>query len=193
MSSLGWESHQDTYTQLKTAYNQSHRHYHTLKHIKACLTHLEHVKTSLENTNTIELALWFHDAVYKPFSTTNEQDSANWAVEFFKSNGASQEMCDRVQRLILLTASHKEAMDIEEQLMLDIDLSILGSSADVYEQYEKAIRQEYIKVPYFIYRKKRKQILSQFLNDEKIFKHEYFYERLETQARRNLSKALITL
>ena len=77
--------------------------------------------------------------------------------------------------------------------MLDIDLSILGARDSVYDIYEKNIRFEYKRVPVFIYRKKRREILKQFLKNERVFTTNYFHTRYEAQARENLRRAIAQL
>ena len=79
MQNLGLTENQNTYNLLLQAYSEKHRHYHNKCHIDAVLKHLENSISLAGNPYEVELALWFHDAVYKPFSSSNELDSANWA------------------------------------------------------------------------------------------------------------------
>ena len=74
--------------------------------------------------------------------------------------------------------------------MVDMDLSILGASVDVYTQFERNVRQEYKRVPYFLYRKKRKEILQSFLAREAIYYTDFFRDKWEKPARRNLRSAI---
>jgi predicted metal-dependent HD superfamily phosphohydrolase len=74
-------------------------------------------------------------------------------------------------------------------LVVDVDLPILGSPPDAYERYEAAVRREYKWVPAFVFRRKRREILESFLRRDAIFLTEPFFERYESQARSNLSRA----
>lgn len=190
MEALGFPPNRDTFDALLKAYSEKHRAYHTLDHINACLGHLDETAALAANLYHIELALWFHDAVYKPFSKTNEDDSAAWAAEWLKINHAPSAQVSHISGLILTTKDHNALDDIDAKLMLDIDLSILGASWQVFEQYEKNIRFEYKRVPYFIYRKARQEILQGFLNRPNIYFTVYFREQLEANARTNLTRSL---
>jgi predicted metal-dependent HD superfamily phosphohydrolase len=59
----------------------------------------------------------------------------------------------------MVTQHAFQAETNDEKLIVDIGLSILGSPANVYEQFETYIRKEYKRVPAFIYMRKRKEIL----------------------------------
>lgn len=193
MDVLGFGPNTETYQELVTAYQQNHRAYHDLTHVDACLRHLDAVGTQTCNRQAIELALWFHDAVYEPMSKTNEEDSANWAGEFLSRNAAPIDFNHRVCDLILLTKYHECPAEFDSQLMLDIDLSILGASPDAYEQFEHNVRKEYQVVPQATFQAKRRQILQAFLKRPAIYQTTYFFERLEDQARINLANAINSL
>jgi len=193
MKSLGISLNEDTYQALVKAYSEKHRRYHTGEHISATLKHLDSVSDLANDAIEIELALWFHDAVYKPFSAKNELDSAVWASEFLLENGVEQDRIDRVHALIMATVHTAEAEGHDQLLMVDIDLSILGSNSKIYDQFEKDVRYEYKLVPYFLYRKKRKEILMSFVERDEIYRNIVFYEKYEKQARVNLTNAINAL
>ncbi len=190
MDQFGLSKNQDTFESLVNAHRQSHRHYHTTDHITAALNHLEDVSDFADEPDEIAMALWFHDAVYKPFSSTNEKDSAVWARDFLAANNVPAIRRDRVYELIMATCHNAECTNLDQQLMVDIDLTILGSSPSVYQIFEKAVRMEYRRVPWFLYRSKRKQILNSFLARPRIYYHQWFFDRFEQQARQNLVGAI---
>lgn len=182
-----------TYGDLITAHAEQHRAYHTLDHIAACLDHLDAVEEKIEHPEEVEMALWFHDAVYEPFSDTNEEDSAEWAADWLQDRGAAKVVTGRIADYILDTKNHKKPKSLDGQFMVDIDLSILGTRPDVYDAFELNIRREYKRVPSFIFKKKRKAILESFLARDEIYTTKYFYQKLETQARVNLLRAVSQL
>lgn len=198
MDSLSFEKNISTYEKLLQAYSESHRHYHNVEHIKACLIHFDQSNFSqpnllAKNYSEIELALWFHDAVYSTFSSSNEKDSAEWAKEFLIANNASSLLLNNVDRLIMATLHDFSPSATDEMLLVDIDLSILGSDAKTYQTFEENIRREYRFVPSVLYRKKRKEILNNFLERKRIYSTDFFYKKLEKQAKQNLKNAISSL
>jgi len=193
MCTLELDENSDTFSKLVEAHAQKHRRYHNGEHVDACLKHLDDVRKLLVRPSEVEMAFWFHDAIYKPFSSTNELDSAQWAEEFLQINSLVGEVCVRVYDLIMATCHTTTDLEGDQAYMVDIDLSILGVAPEQYDQFEKAIRQEYKFVPGFIYRKKRKAILQLFLDRKSIYTTACFTERLEQSARENIERALTTL
>lgn len=193
MQNLGISTNEDTSQVLLKAYSEKHRRYHTGEHINAALKHLDTVADLADDIDEIEIAFWFHDAIYKPFSATNELDSAVLATEFLSNNGVPQERIDRIYNLIMATVHTAETEGNDQLLMVDIDLSILGANQAVYKQFERDVRYEYKLVPYFLYKKKRKEILFSFLERDQIYRYDFFYEKLEKQARINLNNAIDSL
>lgn len=182
-----------TYQALIDAYSEKHRAYHTLEHIKHCLANFDLYRTSFDNPETVEIALWFHDAIYRTRSSSNEVDSADWAVSFLTSQGATALQIDNVKKLIIATRHDVELVGGDEMLLVDIDLAILGSDDKTYAQFEKDVRYEYRLVPNFIFRKKRAEILQSFLDREFIYYTESFRESSEQNAKENLKNAVVHL
>ena len=190
MSNLGFSENTDTYTDLKRRYNEKHRKYHNVTHIESLLIELEKTRHISENYNSIELALWFHDAVYNIFSKSNEKDSADLAVSFISDNSGSLELQQTVYSLIMATEHNFVPKGNDQRLMVDIDLSILGSAESRYTDFETAIRKEYKYIPWFIFKRKRIELLQYFLGRESIFSHRYYIDSLEQQARVNIANAI---
>ena len=95
-----------------------------------------------------------------------------------------------VQQFIMDTQHHAQPQLPDAQILVDVDLSILAASAERFAEYEQQVRAEYSWVPQFLYSYKRREILQTFLERESIFSTDYFRERLEAAARRNLTEAL---
>jgi len=193
MERLGFNSNLETFLKLQSHYDEKHRYYHNASHINATLNYLEQAKHLANDYNALETALWFHDAIYKIFSANNELDSANWASEFLRVNDANEYFIENVHGLIMATLHNATPTDNDKSLLVDIDLSILGSSSELYGQFEVWVRKEYKLIPSLIYRKKRKEILEGFLARERIYSHEYFFKNLEKAARINLRNAISNL
>lgn len=190
MGRLGFKSNTDTHNKLVTHYSQKHRSYHNTNHINAVLQQLDQARDFADDFNAIELAVWFHDAIYNVFSSENELNSAIWASEFLQDNSAGKESSDRVYSLIMATLHNAAPESNDARIMVDIDLSILGSNPEDYNIFEKSIREEYKLIPGFVFKKKRKIILQGFLERENIYSHQYFHEKYEINARSNLANAI---
>jgi predicted metal-dependent HD superfamily phosphohydrolase len=140
----------------------------------------------------LELAIWFHDAIYAPLKGNNEAASADLATARLAALGAEEDLQKKVHRLILVTLHDREPNDPDETLLLDIDLSILGGERERFEVYESAIRQEYRLVPGPLYRRKRKAILQSFLARPVLY-HTAPFRKSEARARENLEWAISRL
>ena len=79
------------------------------------------------------------------------------------------------------------------QLLVDIDLSILGSRAERFEHYDQDVRKEYAWVPGLRYQEARAQVLQSFLDRPRLYPGEQAVALLEAQARTNLAAALSRL
>jgi predicted metal-dependent HD superfamily phosphohydrolase len=193
MRVLGFAENAQTLAALVRAYSETHRHYHTAGHIAACLALLDAHAAQADRPHEIELALWFHDAVYQPLSGENEQKSADWAARFVSESGAPREVADRMRGLILSTRHHAPLEAVDGPLLLDIDLAILGADAVTYDVYEAAIQQEYRMVPAMIYRSKRVEVLEAFLRRPAIYLTPDFRSAREKRAHANLARAISRL
>jgi len=193
MARLAFDGNDVVLQTLREAYSEPHRHYHTGQHIDALLTHYDAVRAQAHQPEEVEVAIWFHDCIYKPFSSRNELDSANFAVKFLQQNGADDRRCRHVYNLIMATQHTASVAEFDQKLLVDIDLSILGAPEQIYAQFEQAVRREYRWVPMPIYRRKRKQLLVDFLNRASVFQTDYFRDKFERNARDNLARAIVKL
>lgn len=177
---------------LQAHYAEPHRHYHTLAHVEACLKHLDSIPVDElpDCRRELELALWFHDVIYNPKQQDNEAQSADFAVRWLQQLQEPDSLVQAVQTLILLTRHPSTPTTRPEKYLLDIDLSILGVSADRYAEYERWIRQEYRFAPGFLYRRGRIRVLQGFLEQDCIYHTDRFRQQLERQARVNLGNAI---
>lgn len=193
MEAWGFEPNRETFEALLSAYSEKGRHYHTAEHVSACLRHLDACLAQVEFPREVEIALWFHDAIYKPLSSNNEKESADWAASFLSEQGATEAEVARVYRLIMVTEHNAPTQTSDEAVLVDIDLSILGAAPGTYDIFESGVRKEYKLVPSFLYRRKRAEVLRGFLDREKIYTSGCFSAEVECQAKENLSNAVTAL
>ncbi|MES2506787.1 MAG: hypothetical protein V4599_08790 [Verrucomicrobiota bacterium] len=179
---------------LVSAYSEEHRHYHNLRHLDECLAELDEVKSLAVHPVQLEVALWFHDAVYDSSGEMdNEGLSADMAQDALSENGVTGDFLQKVRSLILLTKKHVPDATPDAALMCDIDLVILGKDEALFWAYEQAIRREYAQVPAEDYRRGRSRVLESFLQRPQIYATSFFQERYEAQARWNLQASLARL
>lgn len=181
-----------TFARLREAYSQPHRAYHNAVHIEDCLRQFDLARTEAERPDEVEAALWFHDAVYDTNAGDNEEQSATWATRALEEAGVRPDVSSRVAALVLATKHKWDPQSRDGELVVDVDLSILGSEPLVFAAYDRAIRQEYSWVPEERYRAGRAAILESFVNRPRIYRTKFFRERLETQARQNLERLTAT-
>jgi predicted metal-dependent HD superfamily phosphohydrolase len=171
-------------------YNSPDRHYHTLQHLTECLDLFEPAIKLATHPAEIEMALWFHDAIYNTASKDNEAQSAQWASNELSKAGVSPASIDRIHALIMATCHTSLPITSDECLLVDIDLAILGAASDRFAEYEQQIRAEYSFVPEAIFNQKRQEILQCFLDRSTIYSTEYFCDQLELRARQNIKKSI---
>lgn len=190
---LGLPPRMELQADLRQRYSEPRRAYHTLHHLSECLQLLEQTGELAEHPAEVEIALWFHDAIYDPRRTDNEERSAEWAQRELKRAGAGADMQQRIVDLVLVTRHGGEPATPDQQLLADIDLSILGAGAARFDEYERQIRTEYKHVPTLLYRPARRKLLTAFLGRPQLYGTAWFRERREAQARRNLERSLTRL
>lgn len=175
---------------LLAAYGEPHRKYHTLQHLRECLTRFDDAAVDALRAAEVEIALWFHDAVYDVNRSDNEVRSADWARGALLEAGASHDGAERVHALIMVTTHSGVPASADERLLVDIDLAIFGSDSARFAEYEQQIRAEYGHVPEALFKEKRRSILRSFIDRERIYGTPRLYADLERPARANLARAV---
>jgi len=178
------------FTGLEAAYAEPARAYHTAQHIRDCLDQFDPSRHMAQHPDEVEAAIWFHDAVYLPGAPDNEDCSARLVRTTLADARAPVEVAHRIAELVLATQHLAIAAEPDAALLCDIDLSILGRTHEVFDEFERRIRQEYAWVPAPVYRGARAEILAGFLRRRSIFQTDYFRDRYEAPARANLARIL---
>jgi predicted metal-dependent HD superfamily phosphohydrolase len=134
--------------------------------------------------------LWFHDAVYNPKASDNEEQSAALAGRCISMAGGSTFLSKQVRDLILATKNHERNGVPDSEWMLDIDLSIFGRTEAEFDLYDANIRREYDWVPEQVFCENRSRILRTFLDRPSIYLTSSFRAKYEEQAAYNLRRSL---
>lgn len=177
------------------------RHYHTAIHLQEMMEYLQvirdcHVVDQQQlHYVCLVLAIYFHDAIYDPKSSTNEEDSEKLWQSCAKDLHLPNDIVTRVSHLILETKHHKLPSSYDADptlsLFLDLDLAVLAKEPDAYMAYASMIRREYHFVPAETYCTKRAEILQSMLTS-RLFGSPFFAS-CEERARRNLQQEIESL
>jgi predicted metal-dependent HD superfamily phosphohydrolase len=207
-TALGGTSLQ-AFDELALRYAEPWRAYHTAEHVAECLEWLDEAKDLCTRADEVELAIFFHDAVYQPISRASRPEPrvslAGGSARFDNEAQSAALFCLRAQEaqleaaavrrvaaLILGTASH-HADDPDGAVINDIDLAILGAPVERFARYEADIRREYASLTENTFAVGRQRVLNAFLRRPRIYLTPFFEQRLEARARANLRHALSSL
>lgn len=176
--------------EIENHYSNEKRHYHTLQHLDYLLTQLTEVKSEIQNWDAILFTLYYHDIIYNATKSNNEEKSAELAEKRMRQISVSSDTIERCKRQILATKSHHKSPDRDTNYFTDADLSILGQDWETYSQYYSNVRKEYAIYPDLVYNPGRIKVLNHFLSMDRIFKTDFFYAKLEMQAKQNIEMEL---
>jgi len=186
---------QPIWSELVAHYSTPPRAYHNLAHIGHCLSEFESVRALCTDPKSIEMAIWYHDAIYVSHASDNEEQSAALAVRDLQKMGLpyADAFGATVTNLILATKHRDPPGSPDAALLVDIDLSILGQPVELFDAYERQIREEYQWVSDEGFRHGRARVLKTFLDRPAIFATETFSGRYEAAARENLRRSVAAL
>ena len=171
-------------------WSEPQRRYHTVDHLLAVLDRVGELAphAAASDLDAVLLAAWFHDAVYRPDRSENEERSAHLAERALPEAGVPQGRTAEVARLVRLTVDHDPAPDdANGELLCDADLAVLAGTPAEYGRYAAAVREEYAFVPEDDFRRGRAGVLGQLLGMPRLFRTAYGRENWEPAARRNLA------
>lgn len=182
---------------LLAAWAEPQRRYHTTAHLADVLARIDVLAREDEaaaDRAAVELAAWFHDAVYRPDRSENEERSAALAERALPELGIDDARTAEVARLVRLTITHDPAPgDANGELLCDADLGVLAGTAQEYAAYAAAVRAEYAFVPDEAFREGRAAVLRQLLELPRLFRTAYGAAHWEAPARGNLAAELAEL
>jgi len=176
------------YEEIRRYHSHKERYYHNLSHLCSLYELLEPIDLSPLS----QFSIFYHDIIYTPQQQNNEQKSAALAQKRLQVLGVPKEIIQDVYKLIIATKSH-DTLELRYHPFLDADIGILGAKLEHYQNYAKAIRQEYSLYDDKSYQAGRQKVLQHFLDKPHLYLTEYFQQTYEEQARSNLAWELTTL
>ncbi|MGP3633603.1 HD domain-containing protein [Streptomyces sp. 24-1644] len=167
------------------------RRYHTTAHLTAVLDRIDTLAGHASDPDVVRLAAWFHDAVYRPDRSENEERSAVLAERALGEAGVPEDATAEVVRLVRLTVTHDPADgDTNGEVLCDADLAVLASGPKDYAEYAAQVREEYAFVPDEAFREGRAAVLRQLLGLPRLFRTPLGIAEWEPRARQNLMTEL---
>ncbi len=176
------------WNEIEINYSHKKRYYHNLDHLSNLLIQLAKVKSEIINPDIVLFSLYYHDVIYDPLRSDNEEQSAEFAATRMTQISIPSLVIRNCQAQILATKKHQENSDTDTNYFTDADLAVLGQNWEDYSVYFKNVRKEYAVYPKLIYNAGRKKVLNHFLETERIFKTDYFYSEFEQQAKQNIRR-----
>ncbi|MBS7563076.1 adenylyltransferase/cytidyltransferase family protein [Mucilaginibacter sp. Bleaf8] len=139
-------------------YNEPHRFYHSNDHLNDLFQQV--ADRQLADHDALLLAAVYHDVIYDPKSSTNEEDSASY---FNDNYAADTNLKAEVSQIILDTKTHQPSSELSA-VFCELDLNILRQPFDKLIAYEHQIFKEFQFVDYKTYQAKRVEVLQQLRN-----------------------------
>jgi predicted metal-dependent HD superfamily phosphohydrolase len=206
---------------LLARHREPHRRYHGVRHVVWVLRHVHGLAAEVPITDlgAVVAAACFHDAIYDPQRSDNEEVSAALARRELGELGWLDDRCGCVAAMIRATAGHvadattpdaladgaavagdsaradergaPSALDVA--VLLDADLGVLAADAAAYQAYVTGVRAEYAHVGDAEWRQGRASMLDRLLGRPSIYTTAPARQWWEARARANLAAELATL
>ncbi|WP_205528766.1 hypothetical protein [Desertimonas flava] len=186
-------------------HRQAHRRYHGLRHVVWVVRHVHELAARATGSGIVDVtravaAAFFHDAVYVPTASDNEERSALLATRQLAALGWAAGEVAAVADDIRATAGHitpddadAPPADLTRAVLLDADLAVLGSDAAAYQAYATGVRAEYAHVDDAAWRVGRGAVVRTLLERQRLYLTDAGAERWDQLARANLTAELATL
>lgn len=167
------------YNEVRSRYNEPHRHYHNWNHVERLFDLLEDFDDdifipSFTFKKELALSILFHDSVYDPKRSDNEVESVKLFYEMTNCLDLGVDR-NKIENLILSTSN--PSLNYDKSFLVRLDVHDL-KDYDKAVQNEKLIFKEYEFVDWSLYKKKRLEILRNIP-----WINKYYISYLENQER----------
>ena len=174
---------------LKRRYAEPHRHYHTEDHVRHCLQELDRVAHLAGDRDALEMAIWFHDAIYDPVADDNELQSAELFVSVADKR-IRPALISKVYELILVTTHDSIPVSPDERVVVDIDLSSFGLDWSEFHADSLALREESCRRTDKEFYTAQLRFDRDLLARPTLFSTGFFRDRYEQKARSNVERRI---
>lgn len=179
----------EVFEKIAALYAQPHRRYHTARHIDHCLAQFDSAATLMKDEDAVEMALWFHDAIYEIPSTENERRSAEMFVDLTRGR-VSASFAQNVYDMILITVHQVPATRPDDKYVVDIDLSSFALPWDEFKRDSDAVRAEHTHLDDREFYQAHTKFMQNLLARPHFFATDFFRNRYESSARGNLERLI---
>lgn len=201
------------WTAIREHYTFDGRAYHTLGHLAQMFALLDTIKKQVPATmhRVVQLAIWFHDMDmgFEGNTGVDEQYSINTMMKLHTTHAIDVARHHTTHgyntlaiaaSMIRCTINHtvdsplllkNPDMKLATEIFLDLDMSILASSKEAFDKYEKNICLEYWRFEGDQYKQGRYLFIQRLLDKPQLFLSPAL-QHLEQPARDNLSRLLIS-
>ncbi|MEM9981608.1 MAG: adenylyltransferase/cytidyltransferase family protein [Bacteroidota bacterium] len=140
------------------AWNEPHRFYHTEKHLKHLLDHIEQGGFTDEEKEILTMVAFMHDVVYQP----NRDDNEAQSVAFFEKHTQPTPHTAQISQIIHDTKDHQGSSELSKTFCeMDMDIVHSTSFKELWE-WEKGLFKEFQCYDYSLYKQGRIAVLSRF-------------------------------
>jgi len=175
-------------------YREPRRHYHGWRHIAECFAQFDLAEHLLGDPAAVELALWFHDAIYVVGSSRNELESAELACASIRP--VDPGLADKVRQFIAATDYSRISSvdDPDLDYLKDIDFAAFGKPFEGFWQDVERLRRENGEDNQPAASVRRLAFYREILDGRvELFRTDFFRDRLLGQALRNVEQAVARL
>jgi predicted metal-dependent HD superfamily phosphohydrolase len=123
-------------------WNESHRSYHTLNHLNDLIEQINEGKSkySQKEYEKLLITALFHDCIYDPMKTDNEERSADFFIECCQDKDSKDNK--EIRQMILDTKNHEATTNLSESFN-HYDMNIVERDFDQLLEWENGIFNEY--------------------------------------------------
>jgi predicted metal-dependent HD superfamily phosphohydrolase len=151
------------YNMILSMWNESHRYYHTQNHLLDLIEQINEKRNQLPQKDYEKLIITalFHDIVYDPTRSDNEEKSAQFLMESVSDKENSDIL--EIKQMILDTKSHNPETELSK-MFCEMDMSIVEGDFEKLLDWEKGISQEF-KVFGPLYKEGRLKFLESLIDN----------------------------
>lgn len=158
------------YPDLINRYLESHRFYHSVHHVENLLHQIETIYSVYDDVSEsdceiLAITAIFHDIVYDPKQTDNEEKSVEFFDSLLSPDKGNDKDINQIRHMILATKRHHKTGDRLTDLFNMMDMDILFADFPALVFYEYQIRQEYIFADDQMYKFGRLAFLNSIIKD----------------------------